>query len=278
MKKKLSLEKGLWINIFLFLLAVIFLIPFYICIVTAFKSPKETAISTWSLPHAPDFSNFIVAIEKSNFLQSFGNSIFVTVISTLGIVLLSAMMAYSICRNQGSRLYRIAGSSLFIGIMIPFQVIMIPVYKMFKNMVLLNTYQGIILLMIGTSLPYASYLVTGFIKSIPAALEDAARIDGCNIWQTFWRIVFPLLKPITSTVGILHVLWMWNEFNMSFIILQKESMRTLPIQQYHFFGQFTINLNLGFASACLSMIPVIIFFLFAQKLLISGITNGAVKG
>ena len=278
MRTKRFSKKGMWINILLFLLAVIFLVPFYICIVTAFKTPAETAVSTWSLPKGLDLSNFAEAMEKSNFLQSFGNSIFITVVSTLGIVLFSAMMAYSICRNQESRLYRMFGSALFIGIMIPFQVIMIPVYKMFKNMGLLNTYRGIIILMIGTSLPYASYLVMGFIKSIPVALEDAARIDGCNIWQTFWKIVFPLLKPITSTVGILHVLWMWNEFNMSFIVLQKEAMRTLPNQQYHFFGQFTINLNLGFASACLSMIPVIIFFLFAQKLLISGITNGAVKG
>ena len=271
MKKKM-------INLMLFLAAIIFMIPFYICIVTAFKSPEETAVSTWSMPKIWNLANFAEAMEKSNFLRSFGNSILVTGIATLGIVLFSAMMAYSICRNQRSGLYRMLNSILFIGIMIPFQVIMIPVYRIFKNMELLNTYQGIIILMIGTSLPYAVYLVTGFIKSIPMDLEDAAKIDGCNIWQTFWKIVFPLLKPITSTVGILHVLWMWNEFNISFIILQKEELRTLPIQQYHFFGQFTINLNLGFASACLSMIPVIIFFLFAQKLLISGITNGAVKG
>lgn len=278
MRTHIKLKKGTWINILLLALAVVFMIPFYVCIVTAFKTPQETAVSTWSFPKTLNLSNFTEAMEKSNFLQSFGNSIGITVIATLGIVLLSAMMAYSICRNQDVRWYRICNSGLFIGIMIPFQVIMIPVYKMFKNMGLLNTYKGIIILMIGTSLPYASYLVTGFIKSVPRALEDAAQIDGCNVWQTFWRIVFPLLKPITSTVGILHVLWMWNEFNMSFIVLQKEEMRTLPIQQYHFFGQFTINLNLGFASACLSMIPVIIFFLFAQKLLISGITNGAVKG
>lgn len=278
MKIKKLIKKGLLINILLSLLAAAFIVPFYICIVTAFKTPQETAVSTWSLPAALNLSNFSEAIEKSNFVQSFGNSIFITVTSTVGIVLFSSMMAYSICRNKESRLYRSFSNILFIGIMIPFQVIMIPVYKMFKDLGLLNTYAGIIILMIGTSLPYASYLVMGFIKSIPAALEDAARIDGCNVWQTFWKIVFPLLRPITSTVGILHVLWMWNEFNMSFIVLQKEEMRTLPIQQYHFFGQFTINLNLGFASACLSMIPVIIFFLFAQRLLISGITNGAVKG
>lgn len=278
MKTHKKRKKGIGINLLLLLFAIVFMIPFYICIVTAFKSPQETAVSTWSFPETLNFGNFTEAMEKSNFFQSFGNSVCITVFSTLGIVLLSAMMAYSICRNQNIRWYRICNIGLFIGIMIPFQVIMIPVYKMFKELQLLNTYRGIIILMIGTSLPYASYLVIGFIKSVPRALEDAARIDGCNVWQTFWLIVFPLLKPITSTVGILHVLWMWNEFNMSFIVLQKEALRSLPIQQYHFFGQFTINLNLGFASACLSMIPVIVFFLFAQKLLISGITNGAVKG
>lgn len=278
MRKRKGNIQSICINLLLFIAAVAFMVPFYICIVTAFKSPEETAMSTWNLPKSINFDNFKVAMEKSNFFQSFQNSVFITVLVTVGIVLLSAMMAYSICRNQNSRVYRLLNSCLFIGIMIPFQVIMIPIYKMYKNINLLNTFQGIILLMIGTSIPYATYLVTGFIKSIPTSLEDAAKIDGCNVWQTFWKIVFPLLKPITSTVGILHVLWMWNEFNMSFIVLQKDSIRTLPIQQYHFFGQFTINLNLGFASACLSMIPVIIFFLFAQKLLISGITNGAVKG
>jgi len=149
---------------------------------------------------------------------------------------------------------------------------------MFKELSLLNSYEGIIFLMIGTSIPYATFLTIGFVKSVPRDLEEAAWIDGCSVWGTFWRVVFPLLKPIVSTVGILHVLWMWNEFNMSFIVLQKETLRTLPIQQYHFFGQFSVNLNLGFASACLSMIPVIIFFAFAQRLLINGITAGAVKG
>lgn len=276
-KRKTSLP-GMLIFLFTVVAALVFLMPFYICIVTALKTPQETAISTLALPSGFMLDNFTEAMERSNFARSFLNSLLVTGVSATGIVLLSAMCGYVICRNRQSRFYRAMDSLMFIGIMIPFQVIMIPVYRMFKNLALLNSYTGIILLMIGTSIPYATYLVTGFVKSVPIQLEEAAKIDGCNVLRIFWQIVFPLLKPITSTVGILHVLWMWNEFNMSFIVLQQDAMRTLPIQQYHFFGQFTVNLNLGFASACLSMIPVILFFLFTQRFLISGVTSGAVKG
>jgi raffinose/stachyose/melibiose transport system permease protein len=258
--------------------ALIFFSPFYICVVMALKTPQEAAVSIISLPGRLMLDNFVVAIERSNFIRSFANSIFITAVTSAGIVLLSAMCAYTLNRNRKNRFYTIMNQVLFFGIMIPFQVIMIPVYRMYKNLSLLNTYPGIMLLLIGSSIPYATYLIKGFVKTVPIQLEEAAHIDGCGVWRSFWQIIFPLLKPITSTVGILHVLWMWNEFNMSFIVLQREEMRTLPIQQYHFFGQFSVNLNLGFASACLSMIPVILFFAFTQRLLISGIASGALKG
>lgn len=276
MKKRTSGD--IFIDTIMVLAALLFFSPFYICAIMALKTPQETAVSTIALPKALDLNNFVVAMERTNFLVSFLNSVLVTVFAATGIVLLSAMCGYVICRNMHKRFYRIMNQTIFIGIMIPFQVIMIPIYRMYKNLALLNTFPGIIILMIGTSVPYATFLITGFVKTVPIELEEAARIDGYGVFRTFWQIVFPLLKPIISTVGILHVLWMWNEFTMSFIILQKEAIRTLPIQQYHFFGQFSINLNLGFASACLSMIPVILFFIFTQRLIISGITSGAVKG
>jgi len=260
------------------LAALVFFSPFYICAVMALKTPQETALSTIALPKALNLSNFSLAIERTNFMVSFFNSALVTALASAGIVVLSAMCGYVVCRNMHRRFYRVMDRTLFVGIMIPFQVIMIPVYRMYKSLALLNTFPGIIILMIGTSVPYATFLIMGFVKTVPIELEEAAKIDGYGVFRTFWQIVFPLLQPIIATVGILHVLWMWNEFTMSFIILQKEAMRTLPIQQYHFFGQFSINLNLGFASACLSMIPVILFFAFTQKLIISGITSGAVKG
>lgn len=275
---KAKKRNDLIIGVVMTLFALVFFCPFYICIVMALKTPQETAVSTLALPSQFLLDNFAVAIERSNFARSFMNSILITSVTTISIVLFSAMCGYVICRNPKRCFYQLSSQLMFFGIMIPFQVIMIPVYRMYKNLELLNTYPGIILLLIGSSIPYATYLTMGFVKTVPMELEEAARIDGCGVWRSFWQIVFPLLKPITSTVGILHVLWMWNEFNMSFIVLQRDEMRTLPIQQYHFFGQFSINLNLGFASACLSMIPVIIFFALTQRLLISGVTAGAVKG
>lgn len=265
-------------NGLLLIMMVIFLAPFYVCIVTALKTPAESALSTLALPQTLMLDNFTKAIEVSSFYRSLWNSVKVTVVSVLGITLFSAMAGFALCRCQHRRFYRIVNRLVMIGIMIPFQVIMIPVYRMYKTLNLINSHFGVILLMIGTSVPYATFLMTGFIKSVPRTLEESAKLDGCGTLRVFWQIVMPLLKPIISTVAILHVLWMWNEFNISMVFLQKDAIRTLPIQQYYFFGEYTVNLNLGFASACLAMFPVLVFFLIGQKGLISGITSGAVKG
>ena len=162
--------------------------------------------------------------------------------------------------------------------MIPFQVIMIPVYKVFRSLGLINNLLGMIIMLTGMSVAYATFLYVGFIKSIPIELEEAARIDGCNQFQAFWMIVFPLLKPITATVAALHAMWLWNDFNVSLILLQKEAVRTLIIKQFYFFSEYASDYNMAFAAAIMGMIPVLIFFLLMQKYLVGGITAGAVKG
>jgi raffinose/stachyose/melibiose transport system permease protein len=257
---------------------VVFLLPFYICIVTAMKTPTESAISTLALPGSFRLDNFKEALEVSHFSLSVINSLKVTSLSVICIVMMSAMGGYVLCRRNDRRAYRAVNQILVMGLMIPFQVIMIPAYRMFNSLNLINTHFGVILLMIGTSMPYSIFLMTGFIRSVPVTLEESAKLDGCSVCRTFFQIVFPLLKPIVGTVAILHTLWMWNEFNISVIFLQKNAVRTIPIQQYFFFGEYTINLNLGFASACVSMLPIIAFFLLGQRALINGITAGAVKG
>lgn len=266
------------LNLLLFSMVVVFLAPFYVCVVTAMKTPAESAVSTLALPRAFLLDNFTRAMEVSHFSQSIWNSLKVTFFSVLGIVLFSAMAGFTLCRRGNRHFYRAVNQLVMIGIMIPFQVIMIPVYRIYKSLNLINSHWGIILLMIGTSVPYATFLMIGFIKSIPETLEESAKLDGCGVLRLFWQIVWPLLTPIVSTVAILHTLWMWNEFNMSVVFLQKDAIRTIPIQQYYFFGEYTVNLNLGFASACVSMLPVLAFFLLGQRALISGVTAGAVKG
>ena len=188
------------------------------------------------------------------------------------------MGGYIICRRSRNRFYKLMDTVLMSGMMISFQMIMIPVYKMMKDLQLMNTYAGGVILMVGVSVSYATFLYVGFTKTIPVELEEAAMLDGCGRYRAFWSVVFPLMKPITSTVAALHMLWMWNEFNVGLIVFQKKEMRTIPMQQFYFFGQHVSNMNAAFAAACLSLIPVVIFFFITQNSIAGGMTAGSVKG
>lgn len=266
------------ISLITILAALLFLAPLYIVVVNAFKSPLETAKSILALPTSLHFENFTKAIEVTNFWVTLRNSTIVTISSVLLIVLCSAMGGYIICRKNRSRFYKFMDKALMSGMMISFQMIMIPVYKMMKELNLMNTYTGGVILMVGISVSYATFLYVGFTKTIPVELEEAAMLDGCGRYGAFWKIVFPLMKPITSTVAALHMLWMWNEFNVGLIIFQKKEMRTIPMQQFYFFGQHVSNMNAAFAAACLSLVPVVIFFFITQKSIAGGMTAGSVKG
>lgn len=259
-------------------IAIIFLAPLYIVVVNAFKSPMETAKSILALPTSIHTENFAKAIEVTNFWITLRNSAIVTIASVVLIVLCSAMGGYIICRRSRNRFYKLMDTVLMSGMMISFQMIMIPVYKMMKDLQLMNTYAGGVILMVGVSVSYATFLYVGFTKTIPVELEEAAMLDGCGRYRAFWSVVFPLMKPITSTVAALHMLWMWNEFNVGLIVFQKKEMRTIPMQQFYFFGQHVSNMNAAFAAACLSLIPVVIFFFITQNSIAGGMTAGSVKG
>ena len=277
MSKKSKIIKGL-LSLLTILVGVIFLAPLYIVIVNAFKTPMETAQSILALPSGLHLENFSKAVEVTNFFVTLKNSTIVTLLSVTLIVISSSMAGYMICRKSGKRFYKAMDLLLMSGMMVSFQMIMIPVYRMLKGLNLMNTYTGAIILMVGTSVSYATFLYVGFTKTIPVELEEAAQIDGCGKIRTFWFIVFPLMKPITATVAALHMLWMWNEFNIGLIVLQKKEMRTIPMQQFYFFGQHVSNMNAAFAAACLSLIPVVVFFFLTQKSISGGMTAGAVKG
>ncbi|MWV43978.1 ABC transporter permease subunit [Paenibacillus sp. HJL G12] len=274
-KKKIS--NGI-LNILTYMLALVFLFPFLISILMAIKTPAETTDSLLKIPSHIAWGNFSSAWEITHFTNSFMNSAISTVSGVALIVFCSSMAAFAISRNSKKRVFQFAELLILAALMVPFQVIIIPVYKLLKSMDMINTLYGYVIMLVGTSIPYSTFLYIGFIKSVPRELEEASVIDGCGPYRMFWQIVFPLLKPITATVAILHVMWLWNEFNIALIVLQKTAVRTIPMMQYFFFGQYTTNLNLAFASAVLTMIPILIFFVLAQKQIIGGLTNGAVKG
>ena len=271
-------EKIFWTALAIFAI-LIFLSPFYIAIVNSLKTQLETAENVLALPKVFSLENYKEAMQKISFSKSLINTFIVTVVGDILIVLCASMSGHAIARNSDKGKYFKVLDRIFLSsIMIPFQVIMIPVYKVFRSLGLINNLLGMIIMLTGMSVAYATFLYVGFIKSIPIELEEAARIDGCNQFQAFWMIVFPLLKPITATVAALHAMWLWNDFNVSLILLQKEAVRTLTIKQFYFFSEYASDYNMAFAAAIMGMIPVLIFFLLMQKYLVGGITAGAVKG
>ncbi|MFV0364515.1 MAG: carbohydrate ABC transporter permease [Suipraeoptans sp.] len=265
-------------KIFLIVLACFFLFPFLICILMAVKSKQETGQGIFSLPSSIHWENFAEAIEKANIFTSMKNSIFITVFSVILIVLVAATAAYAIGRQYHKRIYRIYETILISSMMLPFQVIMIPVYKMYRTLGLLNTRIGAIIMISGLAIAYSTVMIIGFVRGIPIELEESAEIEGAGKLRIFFTIVFPLLKPILATVASLQFLSVWNEFNVSILLLQQESIKTIPMQQYVFFGAYGADYNVAFASAVITMIPVIIFFLALQKQVVAGMTAGAVKG
>ncbi len=264
-----------------FLLAfmtLFFLFPFFICILMSVKSKQETSRGILSLPDTIHWENFTAAMEKAKILLSMKNSIIVTVCSVVLILFVASTAAYAIGRRYHNRFYRFYETLLVASMMLPFQVIMVPVYRMYKDLNMLNTRIGAIIMIVGLAIAYCTVMIIGFVRGIPLELEEAAELEGAGRFRIFFTIIFPLLKPILATVATLQFLAVWNEFNVSILLLQDESIKTIPMQQYVFFGAYGADYNTAFAAAVMSMIPVVIIFLALQKQVVEGMTAGAVKG
>ncbi len=265
-------------KLFVYIMAVIFFFPFVISILLAVKSKQETRQGVLSLPEAIHWENFTDAIEKANIWKSMGNSLILTVFSVILVIIVASLAGYGIARMYKNRWFRMYETVLMAAMMVPFQTLMIPIYKMLKALGLMNTLPGAIILVAGFNMPFAIMMFIGFVRTIPIELEEAAYLEGCGRAKIFYCIIFPLLKPITTTIAVLDALWAWNEFNVSLLVLQKNEVKTIPIQQYVFFGEHSSNYNMAFAAAVITMIPIVIFFIFAQRHIVEGMTSGAVKG
>lgn len=271
-------KTGIISKLILAVLTVIFLFPFLICILMSVKSKQETSLGILSLPDTIHWENFTVAMEKAKILLSMKNSIIITVCSVVIILLVASTAAYAMGRQYKKRFYRFYETLLVGSMMLPFQVIMVPVYRMYKNLNLLNTRTGAVIMISGLAIAYSTVMIIGFVRGIPLELEEAAEIEGAGRFRIFFSIIFPLLKPILATVATLQFLAVWNEFNVSILLLQDEAIKTIPMQQYVFFGAYGADYNTAFAAAVIAMIPVVIIFLILQKQVVAGMTAGAVKG
>lgn len=269
-------------EVFLLVVAFAFLSPIYIMLVNSFKNRQALYDNALALPSSLSFEYYSKAIQKMNFLTAFGNSLYVTVISIILIVVLTSMTAWMLVRTDNA-LSKFIFMTFVATMLIPFQTLMMPLMQ-FMDMIgrtlhipMLNTHEGLIYMNIGFHASMAVFLYHGFIKSIPVALEEAATIDGCSKFGIFWRIIFPLLKPTTVTVMILNVISIWNDYLLPSLTLSSKGLRTIPLSTFYFFGEFTIQWNLAMAGLTMTIIPVVIFYAFSQKYIIKGIGEGAVK-
>lgn len=274
--------KKIILNVCAVFVCGLYLFPIYIVIVNSFKNRAELYEDILALPSKISFEYYQEAMKKMNFLKAFGNSLFITLVSILFLVVLASMTAWMLVRVNNI-LSKVIFNILVATMLIPFQTLMMPLMQEMGwirdnlNIQLLDTLPGLIFMNIGFGASMAVFLYHGFVKSIPISLEEAAQIDGCNKWGIFWKIVFPMLKPTTVTVMILDVIWIWNDYLLPSLVLSSKANRTIPLSTASFFGQFTIQWNMAMAGLTLTIIPVIIFYLCAQKYIIKGVAAGAVK-
>ena len=262
------------------LLFLLYMVPFVLVLLNSFKLKRDIIKNPFSLIPEKGFivKNYIVAFEKMNFLRSFGNSVMVTGLATLLVIILAAMVAYYFVRSKNT-FSTVCFALMAASMIIPFQAIMIPLVSIYgASLHMLNHRLTLVFLHTGFAMSMSVFIYQGFIKSgIPIALEEAACIDGCSKVQTFFHIVFPLLKPVTATLVILNVLAFWNDYLLPSLVLGKKQIMTLPLSTYAFYGTYSADYGTIMAGLVLTVAPILILYLFLQKQIINGVVAGAVK-
>ena len=280
MKVKVK-ERVNWpVTILLILGLITIIFPLYMTIVIAFKKPSEMTNSIsgiLSLPQSWSFDNFTEAMRVTDFWHSLGNSILITVVTVVISIVIHSMIGYAVGRNKGqSKFYKFVYLYIVSGMFVPFAILMMPLVKQTAQMGIANVV-GVILCYVVFYMPMNVLLYSGYLINIPIALEEAARVDGANTWTTYWKIVFPIMKPMHATVAVLTALGTWNDVMTPLVIMSGSDMNTLPLAQMTFQTQFGTNYNLAFASYLLALLPILIFYLICQKQILNGVVNGAVK-
>lgn len=278
MKQKLN---PAWLPMVLLILGLSTIaFPLYMTIVIAFKQPSEmsnTISGILSLPEHWSFDNFREAMEVTDFWSSLGYSLLITLVTVVLSILVHSMIGYVLGRNKNhNKFYGFVYLFIVSGMFVPFAILMMPLAKETAELGLANWF-GVILLYVVFYMPMNIMLYSGYLVNIPIALEEAARVDGASTWRTYWKVIFPLMKPMHATVAVITALAVWNDVMTPLVIMAGSGVNTLPLAQMNFQSQFGTNYNLAFASYLLSLIPILIFYVVCQKQIINGVVNGAVK-
>lgn len=276
-KKKIS---GLLAGAGLTAVLLFYLTPFALVIINSLKEKRDIIKNPFSLNPELGMSleNYAKAFAKMNYIKVFGNSLFVTGMSTLLVIMLSSMCAYYIVRAK-SKAANLIYALMIASVIIPFQSLMIPLVSIYGARLQLLNHRGMLVYMhVGFAMSMSVFMFSGFIKSgVPVSLEEAAYLDGSGKLQTFIKVVFPLLKPTTSTLIILNVLAFWNDYLLPSLVLGKKELYTLPLSTYAFYGTYSADFGTIMAALVLTLAPILALYLFLQKQIISGVVAGAVK-
>lgn len=279
MKKQKAADTG--ILCLLIVLVVAFITPIFFVLMNSFKGKLYISENPFSFPRGELFAgitNYTEGIRKTGFFQAFGYSAFITVFSVLAIVLFTSMTAWYITRVK-NKLSSVLYYTFVFSMIVPFQMIMFTMSKL-ADTLKLNNPLGMVVLYLGFGAGLSVFMFCGFVKSIPLDIEEAAMIDGCTPLQTYFQIVFPILKPTAITVAILNAMWVWNDYLLPYLVIGVSTKyKTIPVVVQYLMGSYRAK-DYGslMALLVLSIIPIIIFYLFCQKYIIEGVVAGAVKG
>lgn len=267
--------------ILLLLFSLFFLIPVFIVLMNSFKSKLFIIESPFELPNANSFigfENYGEGISQSNFFRTFFVTLFITITSTFLIVIVSSMFSWYVYRVR-NKITKALYYLIIFSMIVPFQMVMYSVTYIAHNMSF-NNPGGIVFLYVGFGVGLSVFTYTGYMKNVPIEVEESAEIDGCNPLKLFFLVVFPLLKPITITISILNIMWIWNDYLLPYLVLGTGKYMTLPVAiQQSMKGLYgDVNWGSFMAMIVLTIIPVIVFYFFTQKYMVKDAANGAVKG
>ena len=275
---KVGQERTNWpVTVLLLLGSLTILVPLFVTVNMSLKTTGQAVDgNAFSLPSPFTLSSFAEAWALTNFPRAFAVSVFITALAVTGEILISAMAAYAIVRNWDRLLFRGAFFYLLAAMFIPFPVVALPQVRL-TGIAHLDNPLGVAILHICFAMAFNTLLFTAFLRSVPLELEESMRIDGASTWQLFWRLVMPLLAPMCATVGIFAFIQTWNDFMMPSLIISDPELQTIPVLQNMFQTQFSNSYNVAFASYLMAMAPAIIVYLVAQRWVLSGLTQGAIK-
>lgn len=278
-KVKYRIKPGkIVLQIFMTVLALLFLTPIFIIINYSFKTKKELYLnSPLSLPESLNFDNYVKAFDKLDLVTTFGNTLFYTVISVFLLAVLCGVTAWAIARCK-RKFFKFCYVYFIVGILIPYQALFLPIYIIGFNLHLTNTRYGIIFMYVATGISFGVFLMNSFMSTVPLELEEAARIDGCSVFRTYFSVVLPLLRPAMATLVIMQAFQIWNDYLLASLYVSKNDLKTLTVSIQSLFSAQSNDYTTAMAAIVISVLPIVILFLALQKYFIKGMTVGAVKG